>query len=166
MLKSLYISNIVLISRAQLDFDSGLVVLTGETGAGKSMVLDALALALGARSDAGLVRHGCESATVVAEFDHGTEIENLLSEHGIDADDTLTLKRVLSADGKSRAWINDVPVSLKILKSVGDLCAEIHGQFENHSLLDSATHITALDEFGQYDLSPVRAAYAVMRAAD
>lgn len=171
MLTNLHISNIVLIDKLNLEFGQGLNVLTGETGAGKSILLDALALALGARSDVGLVRHGCESAQVVAEFEisnYSDSIINLLGENGIERDDTLTLRRTLGVDGKSRAWINDIPVSVKILKQIGDELIEIHGQFENHSLLDPATHIASLDEFGNYGelLEQIAGVYKELRAAE
>ena len=148
MLTRLYISNIVLIEKLNLEFGAGLSVLTGETGAGKSILLDSLALALGARSDAGLVRSGCDMASVIAEFDEINEsLKNTLSENGIEYEDNLILRRTLSNDGKSRAWINDVPVSIKLLKQVGDELVEIHGQFANHALLDPQTHKSALDTF-------------------
>ncbi len=165
MLTSLYISNIVLIDKLNLEFGAGLNVLTGETGAGKSILLDALALSLGARSDTGLVRHGCENAQVIAEFNCPNNLE-ILAEQGIESDGTIVLRRTLGADGKSKAWINDVPVSIKTLKQIGDQICEIHGQFENHSLLDTATHINALDEFGGYDLVPVREAYNSLHVAE
>lgn len=149
MLTHLYISNIVLIEKLNLEFGAGLNILTGETGAGKSILMDALALALGARSDAGLVRHGCDSASVIAEFDTiNAELCKILDENGIDYDDNLILRRTLSADGKSRAWINDTPVSIKTLKQIGDTLVEIHGQFANHALLNPSTHRDALDAFG------------------
>lgn len=148
MLIALHISNIVLIEKLNLEFGCGLNVLTGETGAGKSILLDALSLALGARSDTGLIRHGHDSAQVVAEFDRiNDSIKTILNENGIDDDGTLILRRTLSADGKSRAWINDTPVSIKTLKAIGDTLVEIHGQFENHSLLDQTTHRRTLDSF-------------------
>ena len=148
MLTSLYISNIVLIEKLNLQFGNGLNIMTGETGAGKSILLDALSLALGARSDTGLIRNGCDMASVSAEFDYiNDNVKNVLDENGIDYNDGLILRRTLSVDGKSRAWINDVPVSIKVLKYVGDEIVEIHGQFENHSLLDTATHLTSLDEY-------------------
>lgn len=148
MLIGLHISNIVLIEKLNLEFGAGLNILTGETGAGKSILLDALSLALGARSDVGLVRHGCDMASVIAEFDvaPAAAIE-ILSEHDIDCADGLILRRTLSTDGKSRAWINDTPVSIKTLKSVGDALVEIHGQFANHTLLNQSTHRTTLDAF-------------------
>ena len=149
MLTHLYISNIVLIEKLNLEFGAGLNILTGETGAGKSILMDALALALGARSDAGLVRHGCDSASVIAEFDTiNAELCKILDENGIDCDDNLILRRTLSADGKSRAWINDTPVSIKTLKQIGDTLVEMHGQFANHALLNPSTHRDALDAFG------------------
>ncbi len=165
MLTNLHISNIVLIDKLNLEFGAGLNVMTGETGAGKSILLDALALSLGARSDTGLVRHGCENAQVIAEFSCPNYLE-ILSEQGIESDGTLILRRQLFTDGKSKAWVNDVPVSIKTLKQVGDQICEIHGQFENHSLLDTTTHITALDEFGGYNLTPVREAYTLLHNAE
>ena len=158
MLTNLYISNIVLIEKLNLEFGSGLNILTGETGAGKSILLDALALSLGARSDIGLIRHGCDSATVIAEFDTINEnLHKILDENGIDYDDVLIMRRSLSADGKSRAWINDIPVSIKTLKQVGDELVEIHGQFANHTLLNPATHRSALDNFAIiYDSNNVK----------
>ena len=149
MLTRLSISNIVLIERLDLEFGAGLNILTGETGAGKSILLDALALALGARSDAGLVRHGCDNASVIAEFEGITSatLHTILDDVGIEFDGTLILRRVLSADGKSRAWINDAPVSVKTLKQVGDALVEIHGQFANHAMLNPSTHRASLDTF-------------------
>ena len=148
MLIGLNISNIVLIERLNLEFGRGLNILTGETGAGKSILLDALSLALGARSDTGLVRHGCDTASVTAEFDScPASAAEILNENGIPCDDGIILRRTLSADGKSRAWINDTPVSVKVLKSVGDTLVEIHGQFANHTLLNPGTHRLALDAF-------------------
>ena len=150
MLLSLNISNIVLIEKLNLGFGGGLNIMTGETGAGKSILLDALSLALGARSDTGLIRSGCDMATVTAEFDFvNNSVKQILDENGIDYNDGLILRRTLSIDGKSRAWVNDVPVSIKTLKQIGDEIIEIHGQFESHSLLDVATHLTALDEYAR-----------------
>ena len=148
MLTHLTISNIVLIDKLNLEFGSGLNILTGETGAGKSILLDALSLALGARSDIALIRHGTDSASVTAEFDSCPMAANaILDDTGIECDGTIILRRTLGMDGKSRAWINDTPVSVRVLKSVGDLLLEIHGQFANHTLLDPTTHRVALDNF-------------------
>ena len=155
MLINLNISNIVLIEKLNLEFGGGLNVLTGETGAGKSILLDALSLALGARSDAGLVRHGCDTASVTAEFDAVPDtLLPLFDEFGIDVSDgALILRRTLSTDGKSRAWINDNPVSIKTLKQVGDELVEIHGQFANHTLLNPSTHRATLDAFGAANIA-------------
>ncbi len=154
MLTALNISNIVLIEKLNLEFGTGLNILTGETGAGKSILMDALSLALGARSDAGLVRHGCDSAAVIAEFDSASnDLQTILSENGIDYDGMVILRRTLNADGKSRAWVNDTPVSVKLLKQIGDALVEIHGQFANHTLLDAATHRTTLDAFASAHVS-------------
>lgn len=150
MLVSLHISNIVLIEKLNLQFGNGLNIMTGETGAGKSILLDALSLALGARSDTGLIRNGCDTASVTAEFDFVNDVaKKVLDENGIDYDDGLILRRTLSADGKSRAWVNDTPVSIKTLKQIGEMLVEIHGQFESHSLLDADSHLTALDEYAR-----------------
>ena len=148
MLIGLNITNIVLIERLNLEFGHGLNVLTGETGAGKSILMDALSLALGARSDIGLIRHGCDMASVSAEFDTvGDNVRDILCEFDIDCADGVILRRTLGMDGKSRAWINDVPVSVKTLKAVGDSLIEIHGQFANHALLNQSAHRPTLDLF-------------------
>jgi len=148
MLTNLQISNIVLIDKLNLEFGGGLNILTGETGAGKSILLDALSLALGSRSDSGLVRHGCDMASVIVEFDAADDnLRTILSDNGIEYDGAIILRRTLSADGKSRAWINDTPVSIKLLKQVGDVLVEMHGQFANHALLNQSTHRATLDAF-------------------
>lgn len=150
MLTNLYISNIVLIEKLNLSFGNGLNIMTGETGAGKSILLDALSLALGARSDTGLIRNGCETASVTAEFDFtNNTVKQILNDNGIEYEDGLILRRALSTDGKSRAWINDTPVSIKTLKQIGDEIVEIHGQFESHSLLNATTHLSSLDEYAE-----------------
>ena len=153
MLINLTISNIVLIDKLNLEFGSGLNILTGETGAGKSILMDALALALGGRSDTGLIRHGCTSAGVSAEFDViNDNIKTLLDEAGIDFEGTLVLRRTLGTDGKGRAWVNDVPVSIKTLKTIGEELVEIHGQFANHALLNQSMHRVALDSFAMRNI--------------
>ena len=150
MLVSLHISNIVLIEKLNLQFGDGLNIMTGETGAGKSILLDALSLALGARSDIDLIRNGCDIASISAEFDFVNDnVKQILDENGIDYNDGLILRRTLSNDGKSRAWVNDIPVSIKTLKQIGDEVVEIHGQFESHSLLDTASHLMMLDEYAR-----------------
>jgi len=174
MLNGLYISNIVLIEKLNLQFGNGLNIMTGETGAGKSILLDALALALGARSDTGLIRSSCDTASVTADFDGiNDNVKAVLDENGIEYNGDLILRRTLQSDGKSRAWINDIPVSVKVLKQIGDELVEIHGQFENHSLLDVSTHLTALDEYActnnkEYEalLNEMHIAYTNMHDAE
>ncbi|MAZ76305.1 MAG: DNA repair protein RecN [Micavibrio sp.] len=150
MLASLSIKNIVLIDQLVIDFRGQLSALTGETGAGKSILLDSLGLALGARSDAGLVRRGEEKAIVTAEFDIAPDhaVFSLLEEQDIEAETPLILRRALTKDGRSKAYINDQSVSAGLLKQVGALLVEIHGQFDTHSMLDAKHHRGLLDEYG------------------
>jgi DNA repair protein RecN (Recombination protein N) len=151
MLLSLSIRDVVLIERLDLSFAGGLSAFTGETGAGKSILLDSLGLALGARAESGLVRHGASQASVTAEFDPPSDhpARVLLTEQDMAAGDApLVLRRVLTGDGRSRAYVNDQPVSIGLLRRIGDELVEIHGQFESHGLLDSATHLGVLDAFG------------------
>ena len=147
MLTSLAIHNIVLIDRLILEGAENLSALTGETGAGKSILLDALGLALGTRAEAGLVRHGAEQAVVTASFDIsiGHPVLELLREKGLEISDTVILRRTLGKDGRSRAFINDSPVSVQLLKEVGEKLVEIHGQFETQGLLNPQTHRQVLD---------------------
>lgn len=149
MLSSLTISNIVLIDKLALDGASGLTALTGETGAGKSILLDALGLALGARAESGLVRHGNDQASVTACFDLPQKHPALiaLKEHDIETDDNLILRRTLGKDGRSKAFINDSPVSAQLLRDIGGMLVEIHGQFETQGLLDPQTHGIVLDAY-------------------
>ncbi len=149
MLRSLSITNVVLIDRLHLDFEEGLCVLTGETGAGKSILLDALGLAMGARAEARLVRKDTDKATVIAVFDvpaNGT-LRAVLTESDIDdADGDTILRRTLTRDGRSRAYINDTPVSTSLLRRVAGLLIEIQGQ--QRGIMDSATHRALLDAMG------------------
>lgn len=151
MLQSLSIRNVVLIQALTLDFSDGLSVFTGETGAGKSILLDSLALALGARSDAGLIRRGQPSLSVAATFRLPTEhgAFELLREQGIESDETVILRRVVYADGHSKAFVNDQPVGVTFLKQIGALLIEIHGQFAVTGLLNPATHLGILDAYGR-----------------
>jgi DNA repair protein RecN (Recombination protein N) len=151
MLLGLTIRDVVLIDRLDLAFRPGLCVLTGETGAGKSILLDALGLALGVRAESGLVRKGAEQAVVSAEFalaaDH--PLRALLAEAGIAADgDTLVLRRAVNADGRSRAFIDDQPASVGLLRRAGEMLVEIEAQFAERGLLDPASHRDALDAYG------------------
>ena len=168
MLSHVSIENIVLIERQNLELGSGLCVLSGETGAGKSILLDALGLVLGGRSEARLIRKGTDKAQVTATFDldDRAEITSMLDELGIEPDDLLILRRQMSADGKSRAFINDQPVSAKALKSLGELLVEVHGQHQQRGLLDPATHRVLLDAYGKHgSLSKTAKAYKSYKAA-
>lgn len=147
MLTQLSIRNLLLLKQCDIEFSAGLNALTGETGAGKSILLDALGLVLGERSDASLVRKGEPQATVTADFRAGPEANLLLEELGLPSAETLILRRVLSADGKSRAFVNDEPVSAGALKRLGELLVARHGQHDQRGLLDSKTHRSLLDEF-------------------
>ncbi len=152
MLAALTIRDIVLIDRLQLDFGSGLSVMTGETGAGKSILLDAFALALGARGDATLVRAGAEQGQVTAVFDPdpGHPVYRLLAESDLDVEPgaQLVLRRTQSPDGRSRAFINDDAVSVQLLRRVGAMLVEIHGQHDDRALTDAAAHRDLLDAYG------------------
>ncbi len=150
MLAGLSIRNIVLIDRLDLELGPGLTVLTGETGAGKSILLDAFALALGGRGDGTLVRTGESQGQVTAVFDIGANHPAVFAarDAGADADGELILRRVQMADGRTRAFINDQPVSVQALRSVGAELVEIHGQHDDRALVDPAMHRTLLDAFG------------------
>jgi DNA repair protein RecN (Recombination protein N) len=169
MLTALAIRNVVLIEQLILTFESGLTVLTGETGAGKSILLDALGLALGARSESGLVRSGASLAVVTAEFtlpeDHPALA--LLTEQGLQVERALILRRQVGNDGRSRAFVNDQPISITLLRQLGDLLVEIEGQFEAHGLLDVSTHRGHLDRFAalQSQADKTRATFAAWRKA-
>ncbi len=150
MLLNLSIRDVVLIDRLDLEIDPGLSVLTGETGAGKSILLDALGLALGGRADAQLLRPGAKQASVSAEFavDSDHAVRALLDEQGLPNDGNIILRRQLGADGRSRAFVNDQSVGVALLRRIGESLVEIEGQFEQQRLLDSANHRTMLDAFG------------------
>ena len=149
MLIDLSIRDVVLIERLDLSFDDGLAVLTGETGAGKSILLDSLGLALGARAEARLVRHGSNQAVVTAAFSlpENHLANRVLQEQGLDIDETLVLRRILKPDGRSRAYANDQPISIGLLRQLGECLIEIQGQFDQQGLMDSTTHIDVLDSY-------------------
>ncbi len=149
MLARLSIRDIVLIERLDIEFSRGLAVLTGETGAGKSILLDAFALALGGRGDQGLVRHGAEHGQVTATFDvpKGHPATKILTENGLDDTGEMILRRVQLADGRTRAFINDQSISVQTLKAVGAALVEIHGQHDERALVDASTHRQLLDAF-------------------
>jgi len=151
MLARLSIRDIVLIDRLDIDFGRGLAVLTGETGAGKSILLDAFALALGARGDVALVREGADHGQVTAAFDVAEDhpARHILAENELDGgEDQLIVRRVQFADGRTRAFVNDQPVSVQVLRALGSALVEIHGQHDDRAFVDAATHRALLDAYG------------------
>ena len=170
MLARLSIRDIVLIERLDIEFSRGLAVLTGETGAGKSILLDAFALALGGRGDAGLVRHGLEQGQVTAVFDvpKGHPASAILSDNGLDDTGEMILRRVQLADGRTRAFINDQAISVQTLKAVGSALVEIHGQHDERALVDASTHRRLLDAFAglEKDVTALEKLWDARRAAN
>ncbi|ALC11012.1 DNA repair protein RecN [Sphingopyxis sp. 113P3] len=171
MLTALSIANIVLIERLDLDFEDGLGVLTGETGAGKSILLDALGLALGMRADTALVRQGADKAQVTASFAPpvpGTPLARLLADNdiAIEPGEPLLVRRTLKADGGSRAFLNDQPCSAALLREVGVQLVEIHGQHDDRGLLAPAGHRALLDAYARADTGAVAQSHAAWRAAE
>ncbi|WP_050385397.1 DNA repair protein RecN [Bradyrhizobium pachyrhizi] len=170
MLARLSIRDIVLIERLDIEFSRGLAVLTGETGAGKSILLDAFALALGGRGDAGLVRHGAEQGQVTAMFDvpKGHPAAGILTENGLDDTGEMILRRVQLADGRTRAFINDQAISVQTLKAVGAALVEIHGQHDERALVDASTHRQLLDAFAGHekDVAALEALWDIRRTAN
>ncbi len=170
MLAALAIRDIVLIERLDLAFAPGLTVLTGETGAGKSILMDALALALGGRGDGGLVRQGAEQGQVSASFDvpGGHPVHALLAENGIGGEGEVILRRVQGRDGRSRAFVNDQPAGVALLRRVGQALVEMHGQHDDRALVDPAAHRDLLDAFGGLagEAAEVGRAFAAWRAAE
>ena len=170
MLARLSIRDIVLIERLDIEFSRGLAVLTGETGAGKSILLDAFALALGGRGDLGLVRHGAEQGQVTATFDipKGHPAARILSENGLDDTGEMILRRVQLADGRTRAFINDQSISVQTLKAVGAALVEIHGQHDERALVDASTHRQLLDAFAglEKEVAALETLWEVRRTAN
>ena len=153
MLKSLHIANYALIESLEIEFASGLNILTGETGAGKSIIIDALSLILGERADSEVVRRGAEKAIVETVFGvvGNQKLKAILGENDIECGDDLILRREVSAKGQGRCFINDSPVTLSLMKDVGDVLVDLHGQHEHQSLLRVETHGDLLDDFGKLD---------------
>ncbi len=167
MLTALNIRDVVLIEALDLEFDRGLGVLTGETGAGKSILLDALGLALGARADSGLVRAGAERAQVTASFDAPGAVAALLSDNDIEveAGEPLLIRRSVKRDGGSKAFVNDQPCSAALLRELGALLVELHGQHDDRGLLNPRGHRALLDSFGRCDAAAVAQAFAAWQDA-
>uniref|UniRef100_UPI002810CA7F AAA family ATPase n=1 Tax=Chelativorans sp. TaxID=2203393 RepID=UPI002810CA7F len=170
MLSHLSIRDIVLIERLDIDFSAGLSVLTGETGAGKSILLDALSLALGARGDASLVRHGAEQGQVTAVFDVPAvhPAREILRENAFSDEGDIILRRTQAADGRTRVFINDQPASVTLMREVGRALVEIHGQHDERALVDPSAHRELLDAFGGLGArtAAVRAAFRDWRQAE
>ena len=170
MLKSLSIRNVVLIDKLDLDFQNGFSVLSGETGAGKSIVLDSVGLLLGKRAEVGMIRSGCDKLSVCGSFeiaDKKGELAALCAEYDLDFDHEIIIKRTLNQDGKGKIFFNDQPITQKLLKEIGAYLVEIHGQFDNQGLLNPATHLSVLDNYGAYPekISAMKAAFAVYKKA-
>jgi len=171
MLKSLSIKNVVLIDSLQVDFSTGLVVLSGETGAGKSILLDSLGLLLGNRSEPSLIRNGTDKLSVTGVFEVSPEnkIHELAKEYDLETEGDIIIKRVITADGKNKIWFNDQIITLKLLKDLSRNLIEIHGQHDNQGLLNPATHCDILDAYGclQPEIDATKKAwYAYKEAAD
>lgn len=170
MLVRLSIRDIVLIDRLDLDFSEGMSVLTGETGAGKSILLDALSLAIGGRGDADLVRHGESQGQVTAVFDvpGNHPVRVLIRENDLEYDGDIILRRVQTADGRTRAFINDQPVSVGLMRQAGTLLVEIHGQHDDRALIDPESHRVLIDSFAGHlaELEAVADAHQAFKAAE
>ena len=160
MLRSLSIRDFVIVERLELEFGSGFTVLTGETGAGKSILIDALALALGERADAIAVRQGAERAEIAAEFDPGerSPLAAWLAERELAADGACLVRRVIDATGRSRAFVNGTPVTLAQLREAGEFLVDIHGQHEHQSLLRAPAQRALLDAYGDLEITAGRTA--------
>ncbi|SHM22434.1 DNA repair protein RecN [Roseibium suaedae] len=170
MLVTLAIRDIVLIDRLDLEFSAGMSVLTGETGAGKSILLDSLSLALGGRGDADLVRHGEAQGQVTAVFDVPADhpVRSLLRENDVADDGDVILRRIQTADGRTRAFINDQPVSVGLMRQAGLLLVEIHGQHDDRALVDPESHRELVDSFAGLsgDVAGVSEAWMAMRQSE
>ncbi len=155
MLTRLLIHNVVLIEKLDLDFQKGLTIFSGETGAGKSVLLSSLSLVLGGRADVSMIRNGADKLCVEATFEVSPKNHafwELMRQNELETENgEVVIKRTLSLDGKSKIFVSDQAVSLKLLKQIGETLAEINGQFESVGLLKNSTHIDVLDAFGGYE---------------
>jgi DNA repair protein RecN (Recombination protein N) len=165
MLRHLRLKDFVIVPALELDFEPGFAVLTGETGAGKSILIDALQLALGGRGDAGVVREGAARAEITAEFDTPTHLRAWLDDAGFEPDDTLLLRRVIDAAGKSRAWINGGAATVTQLRELADHLLDIHGQHAWQGLTRPASVRELLDGFAGLDTAPLARAHAGWKQA-
>ncbi|MDA0822124.1 MAG: DNA repair protein RecN [Proteobacteria bacterium] len=151
MLKALTIQDLAVVRQLDIEFEAGLTILTGETGAGKSILIEALGLALGDRADSSMVRHSAERASVSATFDieDNQALQNFLADNHLESGAQCILRRVMNADGRTRAFCNATPVPVQLLKQIGDLLVDIHSQHAHHSLLRRPVQRDLLDEYGQ-----------------
>jgi DNA repair protein RecN (Recombination protein N) len=170
MLQTLFVKDFAIVGEAEIGFAPGLTVVTGETGAGKSLMVDALLLLSGERADAGVVRHGSERAELIADFDlaDAQAAKAWLHEEAFDDDNACQLRRVIRAEGASRAWINGRPATLAQMQALAERLIEIHGQHEHQALLDRASQLALLDAFGDHAarLQPVAATAMRWREVD
>ena len=170
MLQALFVKDFAIVGEAEIGFEPGLTVVTGETGAGKSLMVDCLLLLAGQRADSGVVRHGSERAELIADFDlnDAPAAKQWLAEEEFDDGDGCQLRRVIRAEGASRAWINGRPATLAQMQTLAEKLIEIHGQHEHQALLDKTSQLALLDAFGDHAalLPPVAALAARWRAID
>jgi len=165
MLRRLALRDFVIVTSLEVELSSGFSVLTGETGAGKSILIDALQLALGSRGDAGVVREGAARAEITAEFDSPASLSSWLEDAGFEASDSLLLRRVIDAQGKSRAWVNGSAATVAQLREAADHLVDIHGQHAWQSLTRSASVRGLLDAYAGVDTAPLTAVWATWKAA-
>jgi DNA repair protein RecN (Recombination protein N) len=156
----LHLENFVIVEQLAIDFSAGFSVLTGETGAGKSILIDALQLVLGAKADATVIREGATKTVLCAEFAPSASAQQWLLAQDLSTDDaTIALRRVVDRQGKSKAWINGTPCSASQLKQLGGLLIDIHGQHAWQSLTKAETTRQLLDEYGAIDTQPLKTAW-------
>jgi len=165
MLRRLALRDFVIVTTLEVELGAGFSVLTGETGAGKSILVDAVQLALGSRGDVGVVREGAARCEITAEFDSPASLGPWLEEAGFDASDTLLLRRTIDAQGKSRAWVNGSAATVAQLREAADHLVDIHGQHAWQSLTRSASVRDLLDAYAGVDATPMTQAWSRWKAA-